>query len=167
MFICVFLLRRDGDSDAACFAFPRIPTVCRRHPVQIFCSNPRLLASLPPRLATLHGDSDAACFAFPRIPTVCRRHPVQIFCSNPRLLASLPPRLAAKSLRRDGDSNPGNTFGVYTLSRRASSTTRASLLRDFSLIGYKSTAFFANTQEFALFFAFFFVILCQKGVLHY
>ena len=32
------------------------------------------------------------------------------------------------SQRRDGDSNPGNTFGVYTLSRRASSTTRASLL---------------------------------------
>ena len=31
-------------------------------------------------------------------------------------------------LRRDGDSNPGNPFGVYTLSRRASSTTRASLL---------------------------------------
>ena len=30
-------------------------------------------------------------------------------------------------LRRDGDSNPGNPFGVYTLSRRASSTTRASL----------------------------------------
>ena len=32
-------------------------------------------------------------------------------------------------LRRDGDSNPGNPFGVYTLSRRASSTTRASLPR--------------------------------------
>ena len=31
-------------------------------------------------------------------------------------------------MRRDGDSNPGNPFGVYTLSRRASSTTRASLL---------------------------------------
>ena len=34
-----------------------------------------------------------------------------------------------KSLRREGDSNPRNPFGVYTLSRRASSTTRASLLR--------------------------------------
>ena len=32
-------------------------------------------------------------------------------------------------LRREGDSNPRNPFGVYTLSRRASSTTRASLLR--------------------------------------
>ena len=37
--------------------------------------------------------------------------------------------LVMKALRRDGDSNPGNPFGVYTLSRRASSTTRASLLR--------------------------------------
>ena len=32
------------------------------------------------------------------------------------------------SLRRDGDSNPGYAFDVYTLSRRASSATRASLL---------------------------------------
>jgi hypothetical protein len=31
-------------------------------------------------------------------------------------------------LRRERDSNPRYTFGVYTLSRRASSTTRASLL---------------------------------------
>ena len=30
--------------------------------------------------------------------------------------------------RKDGDSNPGYPFGVYTLSRRASSTTRASFL---------------------------------------
>ena len=30
-------------------------------------------------------------------------------------------------MRRDGDSNPGYPLGVYTLSRRASSTTRASL----------------------------------------
>ena len=30
--------------------------------------------------------------------------------------------------RRDGDSNPGYAFDVYTLSRRASSATRASLL---------------------------------------
>ncbi len=46
-------------------------------------------------------------------------------CANllrPSVSASKP-----KSLRRDGDSNPGNPFGVYTLSRRASSTTRASL----------------------------------------
>jgi hypothetical protein len=32
------------------------------------------------------------------------------------------------SLRRDGDSNPRYPLGAYTLSRRASSTTRASLL---------------------------------------
>ena len=37
-------------------------------------------------------------------------------------------RLFVKVLRREGDSNPRNPFGVYTLSRRASSTTRASLL---------------------------------------
>lgn len=33
-------------------------------------------------------------------------------------------------LRREGDSNPRNALGVYTLSRRASSTTRASFLID-------------------------------------
>ena len=38
-------------------------------------------------------------------------------------------RSLVKVLRREGDSNPRNPFGVYTLSRRASSTTRASLLR--------------------------------------
>ena len=31
-------------------------------------------------------------------------------------------------MRRGRDSNPRNAFGVYTLSRRASSTTRAPLL---------------------------------------
>ena len=31
-------------------------------------------------------------------------------------------------LRREGDSNPRNAFDVYTLSRRASSATRAPLL---------------------------------------
>ena len=31
------------------------------------------------------------------------------------------------SLRREGDSNPRNAFDVYTLSRRASSATRAPL----------------------------------------
>ena len=30
--------------------------------------------------------------------------------------------------RREGDSNPRNAFDVYTLSRRASSATRAPLL---------------------------------------
>ena len=37
-------------------------------------------------------------------------------------------RLAGLLLRREGDSNPRYAFDVYTLSRRASSTTRASLL---------------------------------------
>ena len=32
------------------------------------------------------------------------------------------------ALRKVGDSNPRNAFGVYTLSRRASSTTRATFL---------------------------------------
>ena len=32
--------------------------------------------------------------------------------------------------RREGDSNPRYPLGVYTLSRRASSTTRASFLVD-------------------------------------
>ena len=42
-------------------------------------------------------------------------------------------------LRREGDSNPRYPLGVYTLSRRASSTTRASLLMQyiFSQIGCK------------------------------
>ena len=31
-------------------------------------------------------------------------------------------------LRKEGDSNPRNALGVYTLSRRASSTARASFL---------------------------------------
>ena len=36
--------------------------------------------------------------------------------------------------RSEGDSNPRYAFGVYTLSRRASSTTRASLLCSCSVI---------------------------------
>ena len=36
-------------------------------------------------------------------------------------------------MRRGRDSNPRNAFGVYTLSRRASSTTRAPLLSVFPL----------------------------------
>ena len=44
-----------------------------------------------------------------------------------------------RQLRREGDSNPRYPLGVYTLSRRASSTTRASLLMQyiFSQIGCK------------------------------
>ena len=93
----------------------------------------------------------------PRTPTVCHGHPVQNsfivfaqasldevgdFCVIPKsadgilaILSRSPSlkqawtRSLGKVLRREGDSNPRNPFGVYTLSRRASSTTRASLLR--------------------------------------
>ena len=44
-------------------------------------------------------------------------------------------------LRRERDSNPRNPLGVYTLSRRASSTTRASL-QGFVEIGCKGIDFF-------------------------
>ena len=129
--------------------FPRIPTVCHGHPVQSFCDHPCLQASFHPRLDALLGD-------FFVIPTSCRWHLVQSFCIIPCPQASFRPRLDAKPLRRDGDSNPGNPFGVYTLSRRASSTTRASLLivmiNSFSLIGYKITAFLRHTQTFMHFF---------------
>ncbi len=53
-------------------------------------------------------------------------------------------KTTAKSLRKDRDSNPGNAFDVYTLSRRASSTARASFL--FSVC--KSTLFFLYTTYF-------------------
>ena len=79
------------------------------------------------------GDSDSAyslgdCFVAALLASpACRRHPVQVFCfSRVRKQASFLGSLQ-NPLRRDGDSNPGNPFGVYTLSRRASSTTRASL----------------------------------------
>ena len=53
-------------------------------------------------------------------------------CANPfthvLTQASLDSSVRKSLLRREGDSNPRNPFGVYTLSRRASSTTRASLL---------------------------------------
>ena len=85
-------------------------------------------------------------------------------------------------MRRDGDSNPGNPFGVYTLSRRASSTTRASLpwaiaeynfsaaAGHFSIVHSKSRAkvrkFFETAIVFRYFFCFFF-ILCQKVCSHW
>ena len=50
-------------------------------------------------------------------------------------------------LRREGDSNPRYPLGVYTLSRRASSTTRASLLFFKSAANYKKIA---NYQIFQL-----------------
>ena len=48
-------------------------------------------------------------------------------------------------LRKEGDSNPRYPLGVYTLSRRASSTTRASFLAigwDFFKSGCKGITFF-------------------------
>ena len=55
-----------------------------------------------------------------------------------------------KTSRRDGDSNPGYPLGVYTLSRRASSTTRASLQSTSVLksgANYKKNA---NRERFQL-----------------
>ncbi len=53
--------------------------------------------------------------------------------------------------RRDGDSNPGYAFDVYTLSRRASSATRASLhwqkrnlCVTLHVFGYKNIFFFEH-----------------------
>ena len=48
------------------------------------------------------------------------------------LLAGFP------SLRSDRDSNSGYAFGVYTLSRRASSATRAPLLTSLAVDGGQS-----------------------------
>ena len=52
-----------------------------------------------------------------------RRSPFH-FGSNPRFLI----HSSFTLLRRERDSNPRYTFGVYTLSRRAPSTTRTPLL---------------------------------------
>ena len=111
-----------------------------------------------------------------------------MFCDHPCLQASFHPRLAAKSLRRDGDSNPGNPFGVYTLSkslrrdgdsnpgnpfgvytlsRRASSTTRASLLTPKThFLGYPQRGFFkigykitTNYSYTQVFWQLFFILL--------
>ena len=57
-------------------------------------------------------------------------------------------------MRRDGDSNPGYAFDVYTLSRRASSATRASLRTYhtpyksvlFAIFGYKNIFFFVDSH---------------------
>ena len=55
-------------------------------------------------------------------------------------------------MRREGDSNPRYAFGVYTLSRRASSTTRAPLLKriyfDFC---YKCILFFLLQKHYPSF----------------
>ena len=72
-----------------------------------------------------------------------------------RLLHTKNPADYQQDSRKDGDSNPGYPFGVYTLSRRASSTTRASFLglifviwntetRGFSFPGAKVVLFFIS-----------------------
>ena len=76
--------------------------------------------------------SDCGCF-FGVLRTRLRgcnatRLHIIYFCRSPPLMNKFMRCLSPNCLRRDGDSNPGNPFGVYTLSRRASSTTRASLL---------------------------------------
>ena len=53
-----------------------------------------------------------------------------------------------QNLRRDGDSNPGYPLGVYTLSRRASSTTRASLQGSPSVKKRPIPMFFGRYNRF-------------------
>ena len=50
-------------------------------------------------------------------------------------------------LRREGDSNPRYALGVYTLSRRASSTTRASLLTETDFQKLHFFCFFMALRE--------------------
>ena len=116
---------------------------------------------------SLHGDSDAALLRnspeSPQSATGILCNPLTMFARSSELGRSN----LVKVLRRDGDSNPGNPFGVYTLSRRASSTTRASLLtpkthfsgypqRGFFKIGYKITTNYSYTQ---VFWQLFFILL--------
>ena len=99
-----------------------IPTVCHGHPVQSF--------SVPPLSSKL---GRGGRVGFLRNPHSLPR----ASCANPfthvLAQASLDSSVRKSLLRREGDSNPRNPFGVYTLSRRASSTTRASLLRGSDL----------------------------------
>ena len=68
-------------------------------------------------------------------------------------------------MRREGDSNPRNAFGVYTLSRRASSTTRASLhtpKRRLSHIRVQSYCFFTIYARICAFFCIFSLFYAEK-----
>ena len=83
-------------------------------------------------LSRFEGTDLAAAFHFPfwgflRNPHSLPRASCAILFRSPSLKQAWT-RYLGKVLRREGDSNPRNPFGVYTLSRRASSTTRASLL---------------------------------------
>ena len=65
------------------------------------------------------------------------------------------------TLRREGDSNPRYAFGVYTLSRRASSTTRASLQDSANLhLRCKDTLFSDFTDDLSQRFKPHFIDLC-------
>ncbi len=55
-------------------------------------------------------------------------------------------------LRKDRDSNPGYAFDVYTLSRRASSATRASFLNKYLYSGCKVKQFLSYKRIFNSFF---------------
>ena len=110
------------DTDLAALAHLECPTVCHGHPVQSF--------SVPPLSSKL---GRGGRVGFLRNPHSLPR----ASCANPfthvLAQASLDSSVRKSLLRREGDSNPRNPFGVYTLSRRASSTTRASLLRGSDL----------------------------------
>ncbi len=109
-------------TDLAALAHLECPTVCHGHPVQIFSVSP---------LSSKLGRGGRVGFL--RNPHSLPR----ASCANPfthvLAQASLDSSVRKSLLRREGDSNPRNPFGVYTLSRRASSTTRASLLRGSDL----------------------------------
>lgn len=53
-------------------------------------------------------------------------------------------------MRREGDSNPRNAFDVYTLSRRASSATRA----PFLYFGMQKYQFLSEMPHIRLLFIF-------------
>ena len=78
--------------------------------------------------------------------------------TNPRVLTLIQKKGSPKTSflwRKDRDSNPGNAFDVYTLSRRASSTTRAS----FRICECKDSAFWVYIAYLLRFFLRLFVIV--------
>ena len=82
----------------------------------------------PTKAAASFNRSLPRFFLLPLAAMPCRRGAAAGGAQRKR--PSQPVRLATafSFLRREGDSNPRYPLGVYTLSRRASSTTRASLL---------------------------------------
>ena len=55
-------------------------------------------------------------------------HKLDIFYHSLIVYGKIIIRIGQQLTRKEGDSNPRNALGVYTLSRRASSTTRAPFL---------------------------------------